>query len=187
MPRVNRHDSWSHHHWVEPYRSAWKVAIAIGDAFRPGGPANLLAPRTVWNNERAFGRYSEFKRRTGRSDDGLLPDIDNLRAFDLELSATLAAYSRLALLTQLTGALRLMFPSADLGYLNKVAARKARIATPARSVEDKLIDPLGLIKVASIVMLEIVKEGRTGRRSAGLPAPVHPDQRFQAIPIRRSD
>ncbi len=160
MPRANRHDNWAHDKWDEPYFSAWRVAIAPGDVFREGGPANKLNPRTVWNNERAFGRYREFLYRTGRRDDDVLPDVDNLRAFDAELAENLAPYSRLAILTQLTGALRLMFPDADLRYLNKVAARMAMTAVPARSVEPRLVDPISLIRIGVEMMVEVL----TGRR-----------------------
>ena len=162
MPRVNRHDNWTHHHWDQPYRSAWKVAITPGDAFREGRPANQLKPRTVWNNERAFGRYHEFKARTGRREDGLLPAIDNLRAFAEELNTTLAPYSVLAITTQLTGALRLMFPLADLRYLNKVAARMGMIAKPVRSVEPRLIDPIDLIEIGVGLMLEVLEKSSPG-------------------------
>ncbi|MFM9938678.1 MAG: tyrosine-type recombinase/integrase [Hyphomicrobiaceae bacterium] len=158
MPRANRHNKWTHNNWVEPYRSAWKIAIEPGDVFRTGGPANELKSRTIWNNECAYGRYREFLARRVLCDDGLLPDVGNLRAFDAELTlAGLAPYSRLAILTQLTGALRLMFPDADLHYLNKIAVRKAAVATPVRPVEARIIDPINLREIGSSVMLKVVE------------------------------
>lgn len=61
-----------------------------------------------------------------------------------------------------------MFPTADLRYLNRVAARKAMVVVPARSIEDKLLDPITLINVASGILLEIVREERKGYKSACL-------------------
>lgn len=158
MPRINRHDNWTYDNWDERYKSLWEIAIEPGDAFRVGGPANRLKPRTVWNNERAFGRYQEFLKRTGRRDEGLLPHIDNLRSFNQELMAqNLADYSRLAIFTQLTGALRLMLPDADLQYLAKVAVRLASVAKTVRSVEPRLIDPINLIKIGVDLMQEALR------------------------------
>lgn len=158
MHRVNRHNNWTHHNWDERYKPAWEIAIEPGDTFRAGGPANKLRPRTVWNNEHAFGRYQEFLKRTGRRDAVLLPDIDNLRAFNEELKTQqLADYSRLAILKQVTGALRLMFPDADLHYLNQVAVRMESVAKPVRSVDARLIDPINLIEIGVTLMQEVLR------------------------------
>lgn len=162
MPRVNRHDKWTHQHWDEPYRSAWKVAIAPGNIFQEGGPANRLAPRTVWNNERAFGRYQDFNKRKGRCDRDVLPEIDNLRDFAAELGETLAPYSVWAIITQLTGALRLMIPSADLHYLTTVGARMTKGIKPVRAIDQRLLDPIGLIRVGMETMQEVETRPQPG-------------------------
>jgi hypothetical protein len=117
MTKVNRHQYWSHENWEEPYKSAWKVAIAPGDAIVEGGSANKKKLRTVQNNEWAFGRYEEFLRNNSLCDTGVVPELDNLRAYAAHLLNTVAPYTVLAQMTQLTGALRLMFPDADLSQL----------------------------------------------------------------------
>ncbi|MFY0611012.1 MAG: tyrosine-type recombinase/integrase [Hyphomicrobiaceae bacterium] len=167
MPRnKNRHDNWTHENWPEPFQSSWTSATAPSGIFWKGGPASRLKPRTVWNNERAFGRYQEFLRRTGRRDQGLLPEISNLRAFENELAKDLAPYSRLSIITQITGALRLMFPDADLKYLNIIARRLETVARPVRPVTSRLVDPVTLRMIAIDIMQGVTTESTPSRRDA---------------------
>jgi hypothetical protein len=155
MPRVNRHAKWTHENWPEPYRSAWATSIIPGDVYRRGGRASLLAPRTCWNNERAYGRYREFLATHQYQDKGQLPDIENLRLFGHHLAETLAPYSVIAILTQLTGALRAMYPTADLHYLNVIADRLRRDVRAVRPVDERLISPIELIKIGTSIMRQV--------------------------------
>ncbi len=154
MARVNRNEMWRHSNWPEPWCSAWKAAIQTGDAFRPGGPATKLSPRSVWNDEMAFGRYYEFLSQHGLWDDGPCIDLDKLRAFAEHLAQTVSPYSVLANLSQVVAAVRLMDPKADLRDANRAIVRFASEVRPVRSVDDRLLSPVELISIGETMMAE---------------------------------
>ena len=134
MARVNRHKNWLHSNWPDPWRSAWAVAVEKGDVFRAGGPATRLAPRSVWNNEMAFGRYFEFLTQNGMELIGPTPALDQLRAFALQLGETIAPSSVMANLSQVIAVIRLMYPKADLQDANSAIQRYATQVRPVRPV-----------------------------------------------------
>ena len=137
MGRTNRCKNWTHTNWPEPWQSAWKVAVRTGDAFRAGGPATELSPRTVWNDEMAFGRYQQFLAGRGMWDGGSSVSLDKLRAFSNHLAETLAPYTVLALLKQVLAAERLMSPVANLAEANRAVERFANGVRPVRVSGDR--------------------------------------------------
>jgi integrase len=154
MARVNRYKNWLYPNWPDPWHSAWVAAVAKGNLFRAGGPAERLAPRSVLNNEMAFGRYHEFLTRNGQELIGPTPCLDQLRAFALHLGETVAPYSVLANLSQLIAAIRLMYPKADLQDANTAAQRLASLVRPVRPVETRLLTPIQSKAIGEAMMAE---------------------------------
>ncbi len=154
MKRNNRCRLWTHDNWPEPWCAAWKVAIEPGDAFKVGGPATKLSKRTVANDEMAFGRYREFLCKEGRTDSYPAPALDNLRAFTLHLSETIAPYSVLGYLKQVAAAVRLMVPSVDLHDMNMAIERFGSEVQPVRKSAKNVRNPIELIAIGKAIMAD---------------------------------
>ena len=166
MRRANRHDNWKHTKWQQPYQSAWKAATKLGDAFNLGGPATKLSPRSLWNNEMAFGRYHEFMLQNGLLDGGSVVAIAKLRAFSIHLSQSVSPYSVLAHFSQVVAAVRLMYPDADLRDANAAISRFAGEVRPVRSIEDRLCNPVELIAIGKSMMAEAEAKAVHGKSAA---------------------
>lgn len=152
MGRVNRNRNWAHLNWPEPWCAAWKEATKKGDVFALGGAATKLSPRSVWNDEMAFGRYYEFLSLHGLWDASFIVALDKLRAFSDHLAETVSPYSVLANLSQVVAAVRLMRPEADLRDANSAIFRFAGSVRPVRSVDARLCSPIELITISQALM-----------------------------------
>ena len=133
--------------WPDADRAAWDAAVAASESLLHGGGAaahwRATTRKTVQD---AYGRWLTFLGRNGWLDPDVAPaervSPEHLRAFIADLQATVAPITVRTRITNLSEALRVMAPEADIPYLRLA---RARLKARARPVRDKRrqIAPIG--------------------------------------------
>ena len=111
-----------------------------------GGAAAHWRATTQKTVQDAYGRWLTFLGRNGWLDPDVAPaervSPEHLRAFIADLQATVAPITVRTRITNLSEALRVMAPEADIPYLRRARARLKARATPVRD-KRRQIAPIG--------------------------------------------
>ena len=148
--------------WPLPDRRLWEAALNVDDDLSGPRPAARLSPFTIRNARRAYGRYLAILAEDGPLDacgpaSRVTPNA--VQHFVEALRAAGNGNNTIAQrLHDLRGALRLMLPKKDFGWITSPGgiAIRARLPAEPRRVSD--IDPRELLAWA----LDLIAKGRRG-------------------------
>ncbi|EYD76040.1 hypothetical protein Rumeso_02469 [Rubellimicrobium mesophilum DSM 19309] len=153
-------------HWPAGDRQAWAAAVAPGTLLEEGGLAAHWRPATRKSVQDAYGRWLTFLDRHGWLD----PDVgaaerltpDRLRAFIAELQATVAPLTVRNRVRDLSEALRVMAPGADLSVLRRVRAKLKARSRPVRNKRAQVVPSRDLVGLGQ-ALIQKAERGEAAR------------------------
>ncbi len=145
-----------HDHWPEPDRSAWQIAMRIGDDFTAPGSGAGWSPRSRENVERAYDIYLGTLR-----DHGILEsvtsvadryDLAAIKLFYEDRLTKVRSSSAWANLQALSRAFAAMAPETDRRDLHAVLSRLKARTSLVRSFKQPLPRPSDLVEIGNSLM-----------------------------------
>jgi|SRR5580700_10799009 integrase len=133
--------------WPEKDRAAWYVAHRRGGLLDDDGYATSWAPRSSVSIAQSYGRFLPFATETGALDSNLEPHdrvtrpcVEAYIARLRKLNRPVTVASRIV---HLSRAIAVMAPTADFGWLRRIASRLSRTAT-GRDDRNRMVSALTL-------------------------------------------
>jgi integrase len=152
--------------WPDVDREAWQAAVAEGSLLHGRGAAAHWRETTRKAVQDAYGRWLTFLDRSGWLDPDVPPaervSPERLRGFIDDLQATVASITVRTRITNLSEALRVMAPDAELAYLRRARARLKARAKPIRSKKPQIV-PIGELLRLGLDLTERAERGDTAR------------------------
>ncbi|HEY4040586.1 MAG TPA: tyrosine-type recombinase/integrase [Rhodopila sp.] len=158
--------------WPDIDRRLWRSGLQPGDFFEGPAPSRPLRPATLAGWVLTYGRWLAFLRTRGPLDASALPAERVTRAnvqayFEAHRAAGHANSSIIATLSQLRGALRIMQPEVDFGWLTAPNGRPLRSLLPVRRRPIQIIDSDVLYRWGHTLMQEALNDPIPERRQLG--------------------
>ncbi len=159
------------HDWPEQDRRLWQSATEEGRYFQKAGKASHWSEPTKRQVQKGYAKWLWYLHNSGALDRLTLPSEriceDHLRGYLAELERQgLASVTIASRITDLTEALRVMEPKADLTLLRDLCARLNARAVPSRKKAERIRPPSEIWEAAAAEMWSIRSEGILSIQSA---------------------
>jgi integrase/recombinase XerD len=157
--------------WPDQDRRLWQAATEEGRYFQKAGKASSWAEPTKRQVQKGYAKWLWYLHNSGALDRLTLPSEriceDHLRGYLAELERQgLASVTIASRITDLTEALRVMEPKADLTLLRDLCARLNARAVPSRKKAERIRPPSEIWEAAAAEMWSIRSEGILSIQSA---------------------
>ena len=157
--------------WPDQDRRLWQAATEEGRHFQKAGKASSWAEPTKRQVQKGYAKWLWYLHNSGALDRLTLPSEriceDHLRGYLAELERQgLASVTIASRITDLTEALRVMEPKADLTLLRDLCARLNARAVPSRKKAERIRPASEIWEAAAAEMWSIRSEGILSIQSA---------------------
>lgn len=150
--------------WPDQDGRLWQAATEEGRYFQKAGKASFWAEPTKRQVQKGYAKWLWYVQKRGVLDQLALPSEriceDHLRGYLAELERQgLASVTIASRITDLTEAIRVMEPKADLALLRDLCARLTARAVPSRKKAERIRPPSEIWEAAAAEMWSIRSEG----------------------------
>jgi len=157
--------------WPDQDRRLWQSATEEGRYFQKAGKASHWSEATKLQVQKGYAKWLWYLQSGGLLDPGAFPSEriseDHLRGYLAELDRQgLASVTITSRMTDLTEAIRVMEPKADLTLLRDLCTRLNARAVPSRKKAERLRAPSEIWEAAAAEMWSIRSEGTLTTQSA---------------------
>jgi site-specific recombinase XerD len=157
--------------WPDQDRRLWQAATEEGRYFQMAGKASSWAEPTKRQVQKGYAKWLWYLHKSGALDPLSLPSERiceaHLRGYLAELERQgLASVTIASRITDLTEAIRVMEPKADLALLRDLCARLTARAVPSRKKAERIRPPSEIWEAAAAEMWSIRSEGTLTTQSA---------------------
>jgi integrase len=157
--------------WPDQDRRLWQAATEEGRYFQKAGKASSWAEPTKRQVQKGYAKWLWYLQSSGLLDPLALPSEriceDHLRGYLSELERQgLASVTITSRITDLTEAIRVMEPKADLTLLRDLCAMLNARAVPSRKKAERIRPPSEIWEAAAAEMWSIRSEGPLTTQSA---------------------
>ncbi|MBF9023523.1 tyrosine-type recombinase/integrase [Rhodobacterales bacterium FZCC0069] len=157
--------------WPDQDRRLWQSATEEGRYFQKAGKASHWSEATKLQVQKGYAKWLWYLQSSGLLDPAVFPSEriseDHLRGYLAELDRQgLASVTINSRITDLTEAIRVMEPRADLTLLRDLCARLNARAVPSRKKAERLRAPSEIWEAAAAQMWSIRSEGTLTTQSA---------------------
>ena len=157
--------------WTDQDRRLWQSATEEGRYFQKAGKASHWSEATKLQVQKGYAKWLWYLHSSGLLDPAAFPSEriseDHLRGYLAELDRQgLASVTITSRITDLTEAIRVMEPRADLTLLRDLCARLNARAVPSRKKAERLRAPSEIWEAAAAQMWSIRSEGTLTVQSA---------------------
>ena len=157
--------------WPDQDRRLWQSGTEEGRYFQKAGKASHWSEATKLQVQKGYAKWLWYLQSSGLLDPAVFPSEriseDHLRGYLAELDRQgLASVTITSRITDLTEAIRVMEPRADLTLLRDLCARLNARAVPSRKKAERLRAPSEIWEAAAAEMWSIRSEGTLTVQSA---------------------
>ena len=154
--------------WPDRDKRLWSAAISDGDFLDPAGAASHWAAATKTQVQKGYGKWifhldaENLLSCAKTSKPSSRVNENSLRSFITRLEAQgLASQTIASRLTDLTEAIRVMEPSADLTLLKKISSNMQLRASPSRKKNSRIKPPHEIWQACLCFMRELIISSAT--------------------------
>lgn len=157
--------------WPDQDRRLWQSATEEGRYFQKAGKASHWSEATKLQVQKGYAKWLWYLQSSGLLDPAVFPSEriseDHLRGYLAELDRQgLASVTITSRITDLTEAIRVMEPKADLTLLRDLCTRLNARAVPSRKKAERIRAPSEIWEAAAAQMWSIRSEGTLTVQSA---------------------
>lgn len=150
--------------WPDQDRRLWQSATEEGGYFQKAGKASHWSEATKLQVQKGYAKWLWYLQSSGLLDPAVFPSEriseDHLRGYLAELDRQgLASVTITSRITDLTEAIRVMEPKADLTLLRDLCTRLNARAVPSRKKAERIRAPSEIWEAAAAQMWSIRSEG----------------------------
>jgi hypothetical protein len=144
--------------WPEPHRQAWEEAWRPSVRLKKGGSGSHLAPESLDDYARRYGRFLGFLKRTGRLDPDAPPASqvtpENVEAYILDFEGKINSVTAWNCIYKLRRAAQLLSPKTNFTWLVEIE-KDLELMQETRSKLNRFVCAEQIVKAGLTLVVEV--------------------------------